>query len=147
MGIAADDPRLAKCREWILAHGGVVECNTFTKMYLCALGQYDYDAVPAIPPEIVLFPNWFYFNIYEISAWSRSILVPLAIIYAKKPFKKIPPEQAIDELFVGGRANSNLRLRLDRKTSDLLAQFLPACRSRHALCRGCAHPSVAQVWR
>ena len=80
-----------KCREWVLAHGGVVECNTFTKMYLCALGQYDYDAVPAIPPEIVLFPNWFYFNIYEISSWSRSILVPLAIIYAKKPFKKIPP--------------------------------------------------------
>jgi squalene-hopene/tetraprenyl-beta-curcumene cyclase len=115
MGIGPDDPRLAKCREWVLAHGGVVECNTFTKMYLCALGQYDYDAVPAIPPEIVLFPNWFYFNIYEISSWSRSILVPLAIIYAKKPYKKIPPEQGIDELFVGGRANSILRLRRDRK--------------------------------
>ena len=114
-GLDASDPRLQKCRAWILAHGGVVECNTFTKMYLCALGQYDYDAVPAIPPEIVLFPNWFYFNIYEISSWSRSILVPLAIIYAKKPFKKIPPEQGIDELFVGGRANSILRLRMDWK--------------------------------
>jgi len=115
MDIPASDPRLAKCREWILAHGGVVECNTFTKMYLCALGQYDYDAVPAIPPEIVLFPNWFYFNIYEISAWSRSILVPLAIIYAKKPFKKISPEHSIDELFIGGRANASLRLRWDSK--------------------------------
>jgi squalene-hopene/tetraprenyl-beta-curcumene cyclase len=115
MGISADDPRLQICREWILAHGGVVACNTFTKMYLCALGQYDYDAVPAIPPEIVLFPNWFYFNLYEISSWSRSILVPLAIIYAKKPYKKIPPEHGIDELFVGGRANSTLRLHLDRK--------------------------------
>ncbi len=98
MGIGADDSRLQKCREWVLAHGGVVECNTFTKMYLCALGEYDYDAVPAIPPEIVLFPKWFYFNIYEISSWSRSILVPLAIMYARKPFKKIPREQGIDEL-------------------------------------------------
>jgi squalene-hopene/tetraprenyl-beta-curcumene cyclase len=115
MGVPQDDPRLTPCREWILAHGGVVACNTFTKMYLCGLGQYDYDAVPAIPPEIVLFPNWFYFNIYEISSWSRSIIVPLAIIYAKKPFKKIPPEQGIDELFVGGRENSVLRLRMDRK--------------------------------
>ena len=115
MGIGPDDPQLALCREWVLAHGGVVECNTFTKMYLCALGQYDYDAVPAIPPEIVLFPQWFYFNIYEISSWSRSILVPLAIIYAKKPFKKIPREQGIDELFVGGRANAVLRVRMDRK--------------------------------
>ncbi len=114
MGVGPGDPRLAKCRQWILAHGGVVACNTFTKLYLCALGQYDYDAVPAIPPEIVLFPNWFYFNIYEISSWSRSILVPLAIIYAKKPFRKIPAEHGIDELFVGGRANANLRLRMDR---------------------------------
>jgi len=115
MGIGADDPRLVKCRKWVLAHGGVTACNTFTKMYLCGLGQYDYDAVPAIPPEIVLFPKWFYFNIYEISSWSRSIIVPLAIMYAKKPYKRIPPEQGIDELFVGGRANSILRVRMDRK--------------------------------
>jgi squalene-hopene/tetraprenyl-beta-curcumene cyclase len=114
MGLKADDPRLARCREWVLAHGGVTAVNTFTKMYLCALGEYDYDAAPAIPPEIVLFPRWFYFNIYEISSWSRSILVPLAVIYAKKPFKKIPPERGIDELFVGGRANAILRLRHDR---------------------------------
>jgi squalene-hopene/tetraprenyl-beta-curcumene cyclase len=115
MGLKADDPRLVRCREWVLAHGGVVATNTFTKMYLCALGEYDYDAVPAIPPEIVLFPNWFYFNLYEISSWSRSILVPLAIMYAKKPFKRIPTEQGIDELYVGGRANSSLRLHMDRK--------------------------------
>ena len=115
MGWSKDDPRMTKAREWVLAHGGVVQCNTFTKIYLCALGQYDYDAVPAIPPEIILFPNWFYFNIYEISSWSRGILVPLSIIYAKKPFKKIPPEQGIDELFVGGRKNSNLHLHWDRK--------------------------------
>ncbi len=72
---------------------------------------------PAIPPEIVLFPNWFYFNIYEISSWSRAILVPLSIAYAKKPFKKIPPEQGIDELFVGGRENANLHLHWDNKNS------------------------------
>jgi squalene-hopene/tetraprenyl-beta-curcumene cyclase len=115
MGLTADEPRMVKARAWILAHGGVVACNTFTKMYLCALGEYDYDAVPAVPPEIVLFPNWFYFNIYEISSWSRSILVPLAILYAKKPFKKLKPEQGIDELFVGGRDSAKLRLHLDRK--------------------------------
>lgn len=115
MGWSKDHPVLAKAREWILANGGVVECNTFTKMYLCAMGQYDYDAVPAVPPEIVLFPKWCYFNIYEISAWSRAILVPLSIIYAKKPFKKLTPEQGIDELFVGGRHNANLHLRWDTK--------------------------------
>ncbi|HEY0309282.1 MAG TPA: squalene--hopene cyclase [Acidobacteriaceae bacterium] len=115
MGWSPDHPVMVKAREWVLANGGVVACNTFTKMYLCSLGQYDYDAVPAIPPEIVLAPNWFYFNIYEISSWSRGILVPLSILYAKKPFKKLPPEQTIDELFVGGRDKADLHLRWDRK--------------------------------
>ncbi|WP_035349256.1 squalene--hopene cyclase [Edaphobacter aggregans] len=116
MGWSKDHPVLVKAREWVLANGGVTECNTFTKIYLCALGQYDYNAVPAVPPEIVLFPNWFYFNIYEISSWSRGILVPLSIIYAKKPFKKLSAEQGIEELFVGGRQNANLHLRWDRKS-------------------------------
>ena len=115
MGWSPEHEVLRRARANVLSLGGVVECNTFTKMYLCALGQYDYDAVPAVPPEIVLFPDWFYFNIYEISAWSRAILVPLSIIYAKKAFKKIPAEQGIDELFVGGRENADLRLRWDRE--------------------------------
>jgi squalene-hopene/tetraprenyl-beta-curcumene cyclase len=106
---------LVRARENVLRLGGVVKCNTFTKIYLCTLGQYDYNAMPAIPPEIVLFPNWFYFNIYEISAWSRSMLVPMSIMYAKKPFKKLAPEQCIDELFVGGRKKANLHLRWDLK--------------------------------
>ena len=142
MDIGPDDPRLAKCREWVLAHGGVVECNTFTKMYLCALGQYDYDAVPAIPPEIVLFPNWFYFNIYEISSWSRSILVPLAIIYAKKPYKKIPPEQGIDELS-SGAAPMPFSGCGSIAGSYLVAQFFLGCRPHHALGGGRSHSPSA----
>ena len=115
MGLSADEPLLARARAWILTNGGVVECNTFTKIYLCFMGQYEYDAVPAVPPEIVLFPRWFYFNVYEISSWSRAILVPLSIAYAKKPYKKITPEQGIDELFVGGREHADLHLRWDHK--------------------------------
>ena len=64
---------------------------------------------------MVLFPNWFYFNIYEISSWSRAIVVPLSIIYAKKPFKKLAADEGIEELFVGGRQNADLHLRWDRK--------------------------------
>ena len=115
MGVSADEPHMVQTREWILAHGGVTACNTFTKIYLCSLGQYEYNSVPAIPPEIVLFPNWFYFNIYEISSWSRGILVPLSIAYAKKPYKRIPPEHGISELFVGGREHADLRLQWDRE--------------------------------
>ena len=132
MGWSKDDPILIRAREWILDHGGVVECNTFTKIYLCSLGQYDYNAVPAVPPEIVLFPNWFYFNIYEISSWSRAILVPLSVAYATKVFRKIPPTQGIDELFVGGRENANLHLRWDsRKPLGWRNFFLALDRTLH----------------
>jgi squalene-hopene/tetraprenyl-beta-curcumene cyclase len=114
-GYRVDHPVLERARKKILELGGVTEVNTFTKIYLCFFGQYDYDAVPAIPPEIVLFPNWFWFNIYEISSWSRAILVPLSICYAKKPFKKIPREMGIEELFVGGMLKSRMHLRWSKK--------------------------------
>ena len=118
MGYKPDHPVLERARKKILEMGGATECNTFTKIYLCFLGQYDWEAVPAVPPEIVLFPNWFWFNLYEISSWSRAILVPLSIAYAKKPFKKLPPEMGIDELFVGGRHGKHLHLKwTERKIS------------------------------
>jgi len=34
------------------------------------------------------------FQYLRISSWSRSILVPLAIMYARKPLKRIPPSRA-----------------------------------------------------
>jgi squalene-hopene/tetraprenyl-beta-curcumene cyclase len=111
MGYKSDNPVLERARKKILELGGVTECNTFTKIYLCFLGQYDWEAVPAIPPEIVLFPNWFWFNLYEISSWSRAILVPLSIAYARKPLKKLSAEMSIDELFVGGRHGKHLHLK------------------------------------
>ncbi len=144
MGWLPDHPVMAHARQWILDHGGVVECNTFTKIYLCFFGQYEYDAVPAIPPELVLFPNWCYFNIYEISSWSRAILVPLSIAYAKKPFKKLAPENGIDELFVGGKSHAELHLRWDRKKHTGLAQLLPGGRPALSLGRARAYPAAAQ---
>jgi squalene-hopene/tetraprenyl-beta-curcumene cyclase len=122
---------LERARHKILELGGVTKVNTFTKIYLCFLGQYDYDAVPAIPPEIVLFPNWFWFNIYEISSWSRAILVPLSIVYAKKPFKKIPDEMHINELFVGGRDKSRMRLEWSEKLVSWRNFFLVLDRLVH----------------
>src|SRR3989440_9933310 len=130
-GYTAHHPVLQRARKKILDLGGVTEVNTFTKIYLCFFGQYDYDAVPAIPPEIVLFPNWFWFNIYEISSWSRAILVPLSICYAKKPFKKIPDEMGVEELFVRGRDKSRMHLHWDKKLLSWRNFFLSLDRLTH----------------
>jgi len=109
-GHAPDAPHMRRAREAILSHGGVTAANSFTKIYLAMFGQYPWSRVPAIPPEIVLLPKWFYFNIYEISSWSRTILVPLAIIYAFRPRVGVPPGTGIGELFVeGGAPDPTLR--------------------------------------
>jgi squalene cyclase len=144
MGWSKDHPVLVKAREWMLANGGVVECNTFTKIYLCALGQYEYDAVPAIPPEIVLFPNWFYFNIYEISSWSRGILVPLSIIYAKKPFKKLRRSRA-SMSSLSADARTPICICVGQEAPNWLAELLPVHRSHDHWAERCISVRCARL--
>lgn len=133
-GYQVDHPAVAKARECITLLGGPTKCNTYTKIYLCFFGQYEWWAVPAVPPEIVLFPNWFWFNIYEISSWSRAIFIPLAIVYARKPYKKIAPEQGIQELFPGSDMHHvNLHLAWERRIVSWRNFFLIANKMTHIL--------------
>jgi squalene-hopene/tetraprenyl-beta-curcumene cyclase len=98
-GYAQGDPRLVKAHQAVRRLGGVEKCNSFTKIYLALIGQYEWNACPAIPPELILFPRWFYFNVYEMSSWSRAILIPLSIIFSVKPLKTVLPGRGIEELF------------------------------------------------
>ena len=100
-GLAATDSRMEMARLRCLALGGVTSCNSFTKFYLALLGQLDYQSIPMVPPEILLLPKWFYINLSAMSAWTRTIIVPLSIMSALKPVRKLAPEQGIQELFTG----------------------------------------------
>jgi squalene-hopene/tetraprenyl-beta-curcumene cyclase len=111
-----DAPHMIKSRETIIAAGGVTRCNTFTKIYLAMIGLYPWDGCPAIPPEIVLLPKWFSFSMYNMSSWSRAMLVPLSIIRTCRPIKPMPAKWQIDELWLGSRDKVNYRLRRDTRT-------------------------------
>ena len=63
------------------------KCNSFTKFYLALLGQFPYANCASVPPELVLLPHWFYFNLYAMSSWTRTIVVPLSIFSAFKPVR------------------------------------------------------------
>ncbi len=84
----------------IRALGGAARCNSFTQFYLALLGQFPYANCPAVPPEMMLLPKWAYFNIYAMSSWTRTIVIPLSIFYAHKPVRTLPPELGIAELFL-----------------------------------------------
>ena len=99
LGHDSEAPHMRRARRVILGLGGVEACNSFTKIYLAIFGQYDWERCPAVPPEIILLPRWFYINIYEMSSWSRAIVIPLSIIWAHKPRCAVPPRASISELF------------------------------------------------
>lgn len=98
-GDPADAAHMEKARRVILDQGGLAAVNTYTKTYLAIFGQYPWGDCPAIPPEIVLFPRWFYFDLYEMSSWSRAIFVPLSVIWANKPYVPVPETARLDELW------------------------------------------------
>jgi squalene-hopene/tetraprenyl-beta-curcumene cyclase len=84
----------------IRAAGGADAVNSFTRFYLALLGQISYDQCPAVPPELVLLPDWSPINIYRMSAWSRTIVVPLSIMWAHRPQRTLDPARGIEELFL-----------------------------------------------
>jgi squalene-hopene/tetraprenyl-beta-curcumene cyclase len=99
--LAGDPPdadHMRRARATILALGGIDAANTYTKIYLALFGQYPWSECPAVPPEMVLLPDWFYVNVQEMSSWSRGIFVPLSILWSHKPVAAIPPELGIAEL-------------------------------------------------
>ncbi|MFM8707030.1 MAG: prenyltransferase/squalene oxidase repeat-containing protein [Planctomycetia bacterium] len=98
-GYDPDSEPLSRARHAIEQAGGPWAVNSFTKFYLALLGQMPYAACPAVPPEMVLLPDWFPVNLHRVSAWSRTMIVPLSLIWAFKPVRTIPAGQGIDELF------------------------------------------------
>jgi squalene-hopene/tetraprenyl-beta-curcumene cyclase len=100
MGEETHAPSMIKARELILSLGGAERCNTYTKFYLAALGQMHYDSIPAIPPEMVLLPKWFYFHLDKVSAWSRTMIMPLAIVSSYRPVRQLPAPRGIMELYL-----------------------------------------------
>jgi squalene-hopene/tetraprenyl-beta-curcumene cyclase len=99
LGHAPDSEPLERARRAIAEAGGPWAVNSFTRFYLALLGQMPYAACPAVPPEIVLLPDWFPINLHRVSSWSRTMIVPLSLMWAFKPCRRLPPERGIAELF------------------------------------------------
>lgn len=98
-GVSPAEAFMLRARDGILAKGGVTEANVFTKITLALFDQYDWRGVPSMPPEIMLLPKKFYFSLYQVSYWTRVVLIPLLVIFAHRPVCRIPEEQGIAELY------------------------------------------------
>jgi len=100
--LAGDDihaPHMTRAREAILARGGAAQANVFTRYALALFGEVPWRAVPVMPVELMLAPDWFPVNVYKFSYWSRTVIAPLLILAALKPRAKNPLGVRIQELF------------------------------------------------
>ncbi|HXU10269.1 MAG TPA: squalene--hopene cyclase [Blastocatellia bacterium] len=109
LGDSPDEPHMKKSREVICDLGGIDATNSFTRIYLAIFGQYPWERCPAVPPEIVLLPTWAPINLYEMSSWTRGIVVPLAVMWASKPYCAVPEHANIEELVLDKSVNMSAR--------------------------------------
>ncbi len=98
-GDSPDAPHMTQARETVHRLGGLERTNSYVRFYLALVGAVGWELVPAIPPELMLLPNWFYINIYEMSSWTRGIVIPMAILSALRPDWRLPERARVDELF------------------------------------------------
>ncbi|MGH9355668.1 MAG: squalene--hopene cyclase, partial [Terriglobia bacterium] len=98
-GDSCSAPHMLAARRCALDLGGLERTNSFARFYLALCGKVGWDLVPAMPPELILLPRWFFFNIFDMSSWTRCIVVPLTILYALKPDWRLPERVSVDELF------------------------------------------------
>jgi squalene-hopene/tetraprenyl-beta-curcumene cyclase len=98
-GDSPDAPHMAAARATVHRLGGLEQSNSYVRFYLALVGAVGWELVPAIPPELMLMPDWFLFNIYEMSSWTRGIVVPMMILSTLRPDWRLPARAQVDELF------------------------------------------------
>lgn len=98
-GISIQEHFMEKARRFILDHGGIGATNTYCRFYLALLGQIPWKHIPALMPELILLPHWVPVSLYQMSSWTRCMVVPMTIIYAHKPVADVPLA-SLDELFL-----------------------------------------------
>ena len=98
-GLAVDDPRLRQLQQRILELGGIQAANSYVKVNLSLFELYPRKYCPTIPPEVVLLPFDF---LYQMSSWTRAIVVSLALTQVARLSRPAPLGFNLDELWAPG---------------------------------------------
>ncbi|MEL6369132.1 MAG: squalene--hopene cyclase [Pseudomonadota bacterium] len=122
VGDDKDAPHMVRAREWIFAKGGLSKVRVFTRYWLALIGEWPWEHTPNVPPEVIYFPNWFPFSIYNFAQWARATLMPIAVLSARRPVRALSAEHRLHELFPEGRQNFDYGLP-EKPGADLWDRF------------------------
>ena len=84
----ASDP-MARALRVVRELGGVAHARVFTRIWLALFGQYPWEGVPSMPPELVWFPTWAPLNLYDFACWARGTIAPLLIVLSRRPVRSL----------------------------------------------------------
>jgi len=110
--LAGDPPDARHMRlavEQIRDLGGLERTRVFTRIWLALFGEWSWDDLPALPPELIFLPAWFPLNIYDFACWARQTIVPLTVVASFRPRRPLP--FSLGELRVEAPAPRRLSLR------------------------------------
>jgi squalene-hopene/tetraprenyl-beta-curcumene cyclase len=93
-------PALERARKRVLALGGLQATNSYTKINLSLVGLFPKQYAPTVPPELLLIPGNL---LYEMSSWTRAIIVPLSIVQASGVQHEPPAGITVEELYLTGK--------------------------------------------
>jgi squalene-hopene/tetraprenyl-beta-curcumene cyclase len=119
LGLDPQRGAMQQARQVICRQGGLAQARVFTKIWLALFGQYPWSGIPSLPPELIYFPSWMPFNLYDFACWARGTIAPLLVVISRRPTK--PTAWNVSELVVPGTARMLTRVpgagffwRLDR---------------------------------
>jgi squalene-hopene/tetraprenyl-beta-curcumene cyclase len=107
-GDATEARHMQRASAFVRDGGGIEASRVFTRIWLALFGQWPWERLPVLPPELMLLPRWVPLNIYDFGCWARQTVVPLTIVSAHRPVRPFPFD--IDELKVGAPPRAPLSL-------------------------------------
>ncbi|MBX6769638.1 MAG: squalene--hopene cyclase, partial [Actinomadura rubrobrunea] len=100
-GDPVDAEHMRRAAAFVREAGGIEASRVFTRIWLALFGQWPWDDLPVMPPEMVFLPSWFPLNVYDWACWARQTIVPLTVVGALRPVRPLPFDLA--ELRTGRR--------------------------------------------
>lgn len=91
--LAGDQPdadHMTAAARCIADQGGVPATRVFTRIWLAMFGEWSWDDLPVMPPELIFLPSWFPLNVYDWACWARQTIVPLTVVGALRPVRPLP---------------------------------------------------------
>jgi squalene-hopene/tetraprenyl-beta-curcumene cyclase len=90
--LAGDPPEaehMTRASRWIRDSGGIEATRVFTRVWLALFGEWSWDDLPVMPPELIYLPAWFPLNVYDWACWARQTIVPLTVVCSQRPTRKL----------------------------------------------------------